>query len=213
MPRDGMVPKARPAAALDPLNAGTKQTLLTLMNSYSKRSRQKRYHQRIEHGWTGLRIVSEGDSRFQFPMMVDDIIDYLSERYAIYSLGEGGDTSATICGEREQEIIPAVQQFDPHCFLLSRGGNDMVKNGGLANLVHEHMPGAEPEAHLHPNLDDLIAGLQKRFRLLFDATSTRSAPACRSSSTAMTGQSPATTSGSASPYPATASSTPSSSAA
>jgi len=163
-----MDPRAAPREGRVVMDAAELSRTLELLNSYSRRLRRNRYAARIASGWRGLRIVSEGDSWFQFPLLLEDIIDHLAARHAVFSLGKGGDTLSTIYAERHAEIFPALEQVQPHCFLISGGGNDMVRDGGLAALVRELMDSVGPEDHLHENLEDFIADLLRCYRLLFE---------------------------------------------
>ena len=47
---------------------------LGFLNSISRWRRQRKYKRKIRKGWDGLRIVSEGDSWFQYPFLLDDVI-------------------------------------------------------------------------------------------------------------------------------------------
>jgi lysophospholipase L1-like esterase len=159
-------PTARPHATRIAASANDDR-VLALLNSYSRRYRQQRFHARMDRGWSGLRIVSEGDSWFQFPLLVEDMIDHLSPRHAVYSLGQGGDTLEAVLSQRFEELFPALERIRPDCVLISGGGNDMVKDGGLARLVHEYRDGASPTEYPNAEFDDFVADLLRRFRLLF----------------------------------------------
>jgi len=88
------VVKANPARVADvsPLEAAV---ALASLNGISRWRRHRRYLRKID-GWKGLRIVSEGDSWFQYPLLLDDVIDHLFDRYAILSLDAAGDLMADI---------------------------------------------------------------------------------------------------------------------
>ena len=60
------------------------------LNGIARWRRQVRYRRKIG-GWTGLRIVSEGDSWFQFPFLLEDVIDQIFDEYAVFDLGAAGD--------------------------------------------------------------------------------------------------------------------------
>jgi len=87
-------PALRPNPALvdgvTPLEA---DMFLGIFNSASRKRRQKKCRKKVDGGWTGVKIVSEGDSWFQYPVRLDDVIDQLFDRYAIYSLGGAGRPS------------------------------------------------------------------------------------------------------------------------
>ncbi|MGI9436364.1 MAG: caspase family protein, partial [Geminicoccaceae bacterium] len=65
---------------------------LASVNFLSRHRRQADFHRRRARGYKGPIIVSEGDSWFQFPILLDDVIDHLLEDYPIMSLGAAGDT-------------------------------------------------------------------------------------------------------------------------
>ncbi|UCH14720.1 MAG: hypothetical protein JSV22_01855 [Bacteroidales bacterium] len=80
-------------------------------------------------------ILSEGDSWFQFPIDVKDIIDWLLKRcnYAIYSIAYGGDWITNII--YEGTYIEELSVHTPDVFLMSGGGNDMVGGNKIAVMV------------------------------------------------------------------------------
>ena len=58
----------------------------------SKRKRQALYRSKVAKHFDAIRIVSEGDSWFQYPWLLDDVIDHLmaEDDIAILSLGGAG---------------------------------------------------------------------------------------------------------------------------
>ncbi len=108
----------------------------------NKKSTDKRineYNKRIEKGVkykpNGKIIVAEGDSWFQFPVALRDIIDWLNKRdnYAIYSIAYGGDWITNII--YEASYIGELAIHSPDAFLISGGGNDLVGGNRLAIMV------------------------------------------------------------------------------
>ncbi|EXJ16932.1 DNA/RNA non-specific endonuclease [Imhoffiella purpurea] len=116
-------------------------TGIALANGLSRAIRTLRYRQRRRSGYTGPIIVSEGDSWFQYPVRLKDVIDNLSERYAILSLGAAGDTLTNMLAEAEYRDAIAEEQAD--FFLFSASGNDALGGGHLADLLHSYAPGME----------------------------------------------------------------------
>lgn len=116
---------------------------LGFLNRYSTRKRHKRYGRRVDSqdlgngGLAYVRIYAEGDSWFQFPVFITDIIDWLnkSKRYLIYSEAFGGDWITNII--YEGQYIPSLSIHSPHYFLVSGGGNDLVGNSRLAMMVEK----------------------------------------------------------------------------
>ncbi len=80
--------------------------LLGILN-WASRCRRQRAYRRKSRGFTGIVIVSEGDSWFQYPKFLTDIIDYLRENkeYNIYSLGFGADWLANMLVKKEYEQV------------------------------------------------------------------------------------------------------------
>jgi len=77
-------------------------------------------------------LVAEGDSWFQFPILVDEILDHLSDKYAILSLAAAGDTADNMVdgpeqsGGREYMINLRRQKKHVRAFLFSAAGNDII---------------------------------------------------------------------------------------
>jgi len=118
---------------------GVADTAVKVANWVSKNIRLKRYKKRLKSHPDSIRIVSEGDSWFQYPHpKVLDIIDHLSNHYAIFSAGSAGDELLNYFDE--QEYFFAVEKEKPTYFLISGGGNDIL--------------GAEFEGYLRDDLHD-----------------------------------------------------------
>ncbi len=121
---------------------------LASLNGIARWRRQQRYRQKLED-WKGLRIVSEGDSWFQYPFLLDDVIDNLFEKYAIFSLDAAGDLISDMV--KQNELVSAVVQEQPHAVLLSGGGNDVLGGSRLASLIPPFAPGRPAAQYLSPN--------------------------------------------------------------
>ena len=89
----------------------------------------KYYRKKIAVGWSGLRIVSEGDSWFQYPFLLDDVIDQLFDQFAIFSLDAAGDLLQDM--KKQDELSGAITAEQPQVVLLSGGGNDLLGDGRL----------------------------------------------------------------------------------
>ncbi|NND00411.1 MAG: SGNH/GDSL hydrolase family protein, partial [Gammaproteobacteria bacterium] len=108
---------------------------LNSLNHLARNRRNRKYRRRIRN-WGGVRIVAEGDSWFQYPLLLQDTIDQLINldnfQYAIYGLSGAGDLLSNIV--REDEISEAIERENPDVLLLSGGGNDLVGDGRLSML-------------------------------------------------------------------------------
>lgn len=129
--------------------------ILGKLNKYSTARRSKRFNRRIDtlkEGDDYKIIYAEGDSWFQFPVFIKDIIDWLSKnkRYIIYSNAYGGDWLTNII--YESQYIPSLSVFRPEFFLISGGGNDLVGNNRLSIMIREDYN--QPKYHNQSSIND-----------------------------------------------------------
>ncbi len=96
---------------------------LFLGNQIESAKRRKRYRN-LKKDPTRLRIVAEGDSWFQYPILVEDTLDHLYKLYAIRSFSEAGDTLENYMKKRE--YLDAIEEEEATFFLVSGGGNDIL---------------------------------------------------------------------------------------
>ena len=106
-------------------------------NRKSYKKRQKLFWKKINKGNVSKIILAEGDSWFEYPKFITDIIDHLNKRkeYAINSLAYGGDWISNIL--YEQQYIEKLSLIKPDIFLISGGGNDLVGGYRLAQLLNK----------------------------------------------------------------------------
>jgi len=69
-------------------------------------------------------VVSKGDSWFQYPFLLKDVIDQLFDDYAIYSLGGAGVLVSEMLDQ--DEIGDAIDRENPDLLFLSGRGNDLL---------------------------------------------------------------------------------------
>ena len=159
-----------PSLVINPETVDTEglegEIAMRFVNSISKMRRQYHYGQRIKKNPNLIRIVSEGDSWFQYPLLLDDVIDNLFEDYAIFSLGAAGDLLADMIAV--DEITDAIQEERPQLFLISGGGNDMVGDERLTTLLHPFAEGRLPVEYPNDNFNRFLADMENQYRLLFN---------------------------------------------
>ncbi len=107
------------------------------LNKRSFKKREKLFWKRIKKGNISKLILAEGDSWFEYPLFITEIIDHLNKRkdYAINSLAFGGDWISNIL--YEQQYIEKLSLLKPDVFLISGGGNDIVGGYRLAQLLNK----------------------------------------------------------------------------
>ena len=102
-------------------------------NNFDRWRRQERFNARIRSGVNKPILVAEGDSWFQFPIKIRDVIDHLNDDYLVWCLSAAGDTLQNITDTsrpkpEHYEYMPALRALKSHVkgFLLSAAGNDII---------------------------------------------------------------------------------------
>lgn len=134
-------------------------------NGLSRAIRDIRYRRKRRSGYSGPIIVSEGDSWFQFPVFLDDIIDNLAERYAVRSLGAAGDTLTNMLSDAEYR--EAIEAEGADFFLFSASGNDVLGGGNLAELLNPYEPHMELADIVRADrLSDTLSRIEQGFETI-----------------------------------------------
>ncbi len=145
-----------PGESTDPASAWT--GILGVLNRLSIPIRDRRFR-RIKAGVdrTDTKvIVAEGDSWFQYPFFVTDIVDHLLRNgRAVCSLAAGGDWIGNMV--YEDQYITELTNYQPEVFLISGGGNDLVGGSRLATLIDRNPP-LLFDAELTPEEDPMESG-------------------------------------------------------
>ncbi|QNF33838.1 SGNH/GDSL hydrolase family protein [Adhaeribacter swui] len=118
-----------------------------LLNKISTYFRQRQYYRLIKNGFRDLScperkiIVAEGDSWFQFPLIIKDIVDWLrtDPNFAVYSIAYGGDWFTNIL--YDEKYVEELSIHRPDVFLISGGGNDLLSANRLAIMVDAEAKG------------------------------------------------------------------------
>ncbi len=129
------------------VEAGFRRTIagfgLDAANALSNAERRVAFRLKTLFGFDGVRIVEEGDSWTQYPILLEDIGDHLAARddFAVFSVGAAGDLVEDIADKRE--YLWAIERSRANAMLLSGGGNDLF--GDLGKILLGYFPGARPE--------------------------------------------------------------------
>ncbi|MFD1794921.1 hypothetical protein FQV27_16295 [Paracoccus aurantiacus] len=135
-------------------------------NRIARGSRLVSYRVKLLGGFRGQHIVSEGDSWFQYPLLLRDIIDNVMAQpdFATLSLGAAGDLVEHMAVRREYH--DALRQSGARVMLLSGGGNDLLGDGRLFNFLHRYQKGLSAEKLLNKSAlqraSDEILGYYRR---------------------------------------------------
>lgn len=122
-------------------NLSAVEGMLRRLNDIKNEKRNARFMKKIQAGFRDQKngdkkiILAEGDSWFNYPLILTDIIDRISmdEDFALYSLASGGDWFLNMLTGRE--YVEELSLLHPHVFLISGGGNDLVGSRRLAAIV------------------------------------------------------------------------------
>lgn len=143
------------------------------INRVSRLRRRRRFRANRDKFPERKTLVSEGDSWFQFPFFLEDVIDHLSSDFNIYSTGAAGDTLRNMI-LRDPEYIDALDDLDGAAdgFVFSGGGNDIIGEDGdgepvIKKLVKDFDPGLSPEQHLIEDaVNDRFSFIRKCYEIL-----------------------------------------------
>lgn len=118
--------------------------------------RERAFDLRLALGSTAPVLVSEGDSWFQFPFLIDDVIDHLNEDFLIYSCDAAGDTADNMIIRNPEYMAKLADQKRNSVagFLLSAAGNDVIGEdasgkAALLTLLNPFQSGASAKKHIN----------------------------------------------------------------
>jgi len=136
------------------------------LNERANRRRLAAYQAKIDGGWKGLKLLAEGDSWFLYPILLRDILDNLSEHYAVYSIAAAGDTLENMVrGLAHFEELIEKHKFE--AFLLSAGGNDIAGDMLRTYLTTLPPPVKPAQSYLSGNFETFLGATQERLDGLF----------------------------------------------
>ena len=108
------------------------ENAMKIANNFCRMRRRSTFNKRVKDGVDLPVIVSEGDSWFQFPLLVKEVVDNLKDDYLIYSVGAAGDTARNMVKgserKRKTEYMQALRKQKHHvkAFMFSAAGNDVI---------------------------------------------------------------------------------------
>lgn len=139
--------------------------LRNTLSGISRWRRRERYLARVAREPRVRRLVSEGDSWFQYPFLLEDVIDWLERDFAVWSLGAPGDLLDDIV--RQNEMMEALAERRPEALLLSAGGNDLLGSGRLVAYLAQHEVGMGAADHIKPAFTAFVDTVIENFREIF----------------------------------------------
>lgn len=103
------------------------ENAMAIGNSLARWRRGMAFLRRRRSGDSRPVLVAEGDSWFQFPIIIRETIDQLTDEYNIWCISAAGDTASNMVYGRP-EFRKELQRFgtDVRGFLFSAAGNDII---------------------------------------------------------------------------------------
>lgn len=96
-------------------------------NGVCRWRRRERFKRRRSAGSQRPVLVTEGDSWFQFPFLLEDVVDHLGTGYDIWDVAAAGDTLEDMIDLHPEYMAQLEERKDDFvAFLFSGGGNDIV---------------------------------------------------------------------------------------
>ncbi len=141
---------------------------LNVVNSFAGMWRERQYKKMRDAFPERARIVSEGDSWFQHPIL-NDLIDNINQHYPVHCLAAAGDTIENYL--KSGKFATAVDEVQPKAFLLSGGGNDILGESmsDFLNKTHPDAPeGTNPERFFNEKYAGALKKLDEQYRTVFD---------------------------------------------
>ncbi len=113
------------------------ENAMAIGNSLARWRRNQAFNRALERGDSGEVLVAEGDSWFQFPVMIREVINHLSDphperSYLISCVSAAGDTARNmVLGPREKGATEYMAELERQkgrvrAFLFSAAGNDII---------------------------------------------------------------------------------------
>lgn len=146
------------------------ESAMGMANGFVRWRRAIRFNRRIERGVDLPVLVAEGDSWFQFPILINEIVDQLENDYLVWCVSAAGDTAKNMVfgpeSKGKTEYMRALLQQKERVkgFLFSAAGNDIIGENpetsiaalqeilkdfnGDADDVHGHIHWAELGARM-----------------------------------------------------------------
>lgn len=123
---------------------------LGLLNTWYRLRRLRRFERRLKSDPKMPILLAEGDSWFQYPIWLEDVIDHLSHQYNIHCTSAAGDELDGMVKHREYARYLGELLGNGHevrAVLISAGGNDIVGKE-LSGLINKFEAGKPAEWYL-----------------------------------------------------------------
>jgi hypothetical protein len=136
------------------------------LNHIYRARRQRTFEDRLLAGDTRPVLLAEGDSWFQYPVFLKDVVDHLLPDFNVLCLSAAGDELRSMVkeGEYRDYLRRLANEVPLRAMLISGGGNDVVGEQ-MRLLLRDHDPALDAAGHLdtarwEQKLADILAGYE-----------------------------------------------------
>jgi hypothetical protein len=133
---------------------------MAVLNGWSRRVRLMRYRERRARYPNIMQLVSEGDSWFQYPFILQDVVDHLNRDHVVFCTAAAGDMLSDMIAQ--DEVVSAVLAEGPAAILISAGGNDLL--GKIQTLIEPFDSRRKPEDYLGSTFGSFLEALAADYR-------------------------------------------------
>jgi hypothetical protein len=130
-----VIPDPARVEVSSPTDALEGAMMMDWANGLCRMRRQKEFNRRLAQGDRRPVLVSEGDSWFQFPLFLEDVIDQVFEDFNIWSVDSAGDTLQNMVLDDAEYLQALRRHGGVRAFLFSGAGNDIVGEDAFGRLV------------------------------------------------------------------------------
>jgi hypothetical protein len=139
---------------------------LGFLNHIYRSRRRRIFEDRLVAGDTRPVLLAEGDSWFQYPVFLQDVVDHLLPDFNVLCLSAAGDELRSMVkeGEYRDYLLRLASEVPFRAMLISGGGNDVVGEQ-MRLLLRDHDPARDAAGHLdtarwEQKIADILAGYE-----------------------------------------------------
>lgn len=165
-----LVPNDKVQQQDDPALAARGGLGLGLLNGVYRIRRRRQFETRIANGDPRPILLAEGDSWFEYPVWLEDVVDWLNVDHNVFCVSGAGDELKGMVADAEyadylEELI-GRQKLKVKAVLLSGGGND-IAGPELKALLRPFDKALDAAGHIEPaRLKATFAGLRGHFETI-----------------------------------------------
>jgi len=173
---------------LDALNADEEaqgQLAFDFANKIERTNRKRDFERRIQEDPERPVLYAEGDSWFQFPFFLSELIDFLGRDLLVYDTSKAGDTLMNMVNSPNAEYLKVLAELihlrglNVRGFMFSGAGNDVIGSDEnnipyLQSMVKDYDPSQPLEWHLDTDATrERLGFIENTYRTLFDSIDSR----------------------------------------